>query len=191
MIFELSPFARPAGYGEAIVPLADVKAHLSIDASEDEFDDLLEFYRDAAVEMVEDWCELKLGPATGLEWRGETFTEGMRIPDGPNLELVSAEWLDTAGAPVTGDLDLLRLGPANTIVAVPGQTWPTGVGGGVVVTYNAGFAAGECPAKLVQAVKMFAAHLFANREAVVSGVQSGEVPLGFQALCSRWKPVVL
>jgi hypothetical protein len=38
---------------------------------------------------------------------------------------------------------------------------------------------------------MFLAHLYRNREAVVVGAVSGELPLGFTTLCDRYRLPVL
>lgn len=190
MMFELAPFALPSGYGEAILSLDDAKRHLSIDLNETEFDDEVAAYRDAAVDMVEQYCGVALGERD-VTWRGEGIPARFRLPVRPVVQLVSGEYLDTGGATQQIDVSTLRLGLRGEVLLKSGQSWPSGIDGGIELTFTAGYASGECPAALVQAVRMFTAHLFANREAVITGTISGEIPLGFRTLCSPYRAVVV
>ncbi len=191
MQFELAPFALPESYGEAIVSLADLKAHLSLTADEDEFDPLIEIYRDAAIDMVERYCALRLGPCTGLVWHGESLPSPVRLGVGPVTAITAVTWLDDTGATITGTADDWRIMLRDQLALKPGRTAPTNVAGGVAITFNAGFADDTRPAALVQAVKLFAAHLFLHREAVSAGTIAGEIPLGFKMLCGAYRVPVI
>lgn len=191
MRFELAPFALSAEYVEAVLPLADVKAHLSIEADETEFDDLLPIYAAAAVDQVERYCEVAMGPKAGLVWKAEAVPARLVLPVGPNAVPTALAYLDSAGAEATGDVATLRVASGGTVVPVAGESWPSDIGGGIELTFSAGYPEGECPPALKQAALLFVAHLFANREAVITGTISGEIPLGFRLLCSPFKRVVL
>lgn len=187
--FQLAPYALPGTYGEGVVPLADVKAHLGV--LEDDFDDLIGVLRDAAIDMVERYCGVRLGLCEGLEWHAERLPHPVQLGVWPVAEVTGVSWLDSDGAVVTGDPAIWRVGVRDMLRLVPGQSLPGGVAGGVVITFTAGFDDTTRPAALVSAVKMFTAHLFANREAVVTGTISGEIPLGFRAMCNAYRMVTI
>ncbi|MGX7896889.1 head-tail connector protein [Tsuneonella sp. HG222] len=189
MMFELSPFARSADYGEGVVPLADMKAHLAIDAEETEFDDLVSVFRDAAVDMVERYCEVRLAECAGIEWSAEALPRRLRLPVWPVTQIAAVRYRDGDGTAREIDVNGLRVGARGEIKPAAGQEWPTDVDSELFVEFNAGFDETNRPPALVQAVKMFTAHLFANREAVITGTISGEIPLGFRALCASFVPV--
>lgn len=189
MQFELAPLALPDGYTEGILPLADIKAHLSFTADETEFDGLISAYRDAAIDMVERYCGVRLGPVTGIIWRGEQLPSKLSLGVWPVTDITSIEWLDARGEAVIGTAGDWRIVGRDTIATKPGKSLPTGVGGAVEITFDAGFT--EPPPVLVQAARMFAAHLFLHREAVITGTISGEIPLGFRQLCGAYRTPML
>lgn len=182
-MFELSPFDLPDDYAEGIVTLADVKSHLSLDESEDEFDSLLAIFRSAAIDMVEQYCGVRLSACTGLVWRADALPDPLLLGSGPVSAVTAFAYLDTSGDEQTVDVTTLRVGPRNRLLPKPSVSWPSDIGADVQITFDAGFTAATRPAALVQAVLLFTGHLFANREAVITGTISGEIPLGFQALC--------
>jgi uncharacterized phiE125 gp8 family phage protein len=189
MQFELAPFALPADYGEAIVPLTDLRQHLGV--IETDFDPIIEIYRDAAIDMVEKYCGVRLGPLSDLVWRGEELPSTVRLGVWPVTAINAISWLDANGNQVTGNQADWRIVRRDEIALKPGRRPPQGVAAGVEITFDAGFAATERPKALLQAVRMFAAHLFLNRETVVTGTISGEIPLGFRQLCSAYRMPVI
>lgn len=189
MSFELAPFDLDPDYGEGIVSLADAKAHLRV--LHEAEDDLIGFYRDAAVDMVERYCGLRLGACAGLVWRAEYLCSPINLGVWPVTAVSGVAWLDSAAAPVTGDAARWRIVRRDRIQLRPGQSLPSGVAGGVEITFSAGFTAANRPPALVQAVKLFLGHVFANREAVSMGTLSGEIPLGFRMLCAAYRMPVI
>lgn len=190
MEFELSPFALPADYGDGIVSLAEMKQHLRV--LDDDEDDLIGLFRDAAVDMVERYCSLRLAPCTGLVWQAERLPGKLQLGVGPVTSITGLTYLDNVGASQSADVAGLRVGVGGVVQPLPGSSWPSGVAGGVSLTFTAGFTAANRPAALVQAVKMFCAHLFLNREAVTAnGAAGGEIPLGFRMLCGAYRMPVI
>lgn len=187
MQFELTPGAYPAEYGEGIVSLEDMKAHLAFTVGEDEFDALIGAYRDAAVDMVEQYCGLYLAPRSGVVWRGETLRSRVNLGVRPLRAITSVAWLDHGGVQMSGDASDWRIVGQDTIVLKPARSLPLQIAGGFEIMFDAGFVDGTRPAVLVQAVKLFAAHLFLHREAAVTGTISGEIPLGFRQLCDLYR----
>ncbi|MFO6447860.1 phage head-tail connector protein [Erythrobacter sp. NE805] len=189
MQFELAPFALPNGYAESILPLADLKEHLGV--LEDDQNALIGLYRDAAIDMVERYCGVRLGALTGLVWRGEELPSPLALGVWPVTAITAISWLDESGNSVTGTAADWRIVRRDIIALKPGRILPTNVGGGVEVTFNAGLTDAQRPEALVQAARLFAGHLFVNREAVVGGTIAGEVPLGFRQLCGAYRVPVI
>jgi uncharacterized phiE125 gp8 family phage protein len=189
MIFTLDIAAMPAGYGEAILPVALAKAHLRV--LEDDDDDLIEALRDAAIEMVEQYTGLVLGPRTGdgaLVWRAECLPVNgpVLLARRPIRSIVSITHLDAVGDEQAIDVDTVRIVDQDRIVPKWKQ-WPSGVSGEVVVTFEAGLDQEAAPASLLAAARMFLATLYAQRETVVTGTIVGELPHGFKMLCAPYR----
>lgn len=191
MLFQITPSAVPNGYGEALLSLAACKAWLAV--LEDDFDDLIAALRDAAIDTVEQYTGCYLAPRTGLVATFNAFdgAVAMRLGRGPEASIVvqSVAYVDAAGAAVTMDDAAWRWTVAGLRPAI-GSTWPMDASQ-VAVTFSAGFAAGACPAGLLAAAKMFVAHLFANREAVITQGAAGELPLGFRMLCDQHRLIAI
>jgi uncharacterized phiE125 gp8 family phage protein len=190
VLYLIDPATLPADYAETILPLADAKAH--IQELSDDFDDLISAFRDAAVDAVEQYASLKLLRREGMVARFQGFGDTMRLLVGPlgTLEVTAIAYTSAAGQPATLTAGDWRVDVDGHIRPGFNKVWPDHFGP-VVVTFNAGFAAGQCPSGLIAAVRMFAAHLFLHREAVVTGTISGEIPLGFQTLAGQYRiPVI-
>lgn len=189
MEFQLAPFALPVDYGDTIIPLADMKAHIGV--LEDDFDDLISAFRDAAIDMVERYCGVRLGECADLQWQAERLPSTVALGVWPVTAITALTWLDSEGTEITGTPGDWRIGVRDRMVLKPGATRPSGIAGGVTITFDAGFTADNRPPALVQAVRLFTAHLFANREAVITGAISGEIPLGFRVLCNQYRMIVI
>jgi len=189
MQFELAPFDLPEDYGASIVSLDAMKDHLQILNTDQ--DDLIGFCRDAAIDMVERYCAVRLAPCEDIEWRGEALPVAVRLGVWPVTAINSVTCLDATGAAVIGEEDDWRIVRRDEITLRPGRALPEGIAAGVQIKFTAGYTAANRPPALVQAVKLFAAHLFKHREAVVTGTISGEIPLGFKMLCGQFRVPVI
>lgn len=193
MLFELGHIPMPEGYGDDILSVEVCKAHLRVE--HDSEDDLIEALRDAAIEYVERYCGVKLGAQTGLTWRAERLPSAtsahVDLALQPVTQITAIEWEDGTGAAVAGDVADYRVSSRGLLRPAVGKSWPSGVAGEVVVTFDAGYAADEAPPSLLQAVRLMLGHLYMNREAVVTTGMAGEVPLGVAALCGPFRPVVI
>jgi uncharacterized phiE125 gp8 family phage protein len=183
MKFELLPFALPADYGIEIISLAAAKAHLYIEAADSDDDGLITVMIDAAIDMTEKFCEVKLAPIPGMIWHSESFGSPLKLGLREIREIESIDYLDTNGDPASLAPALARIGLGGEILPAVGTAWPDDVGGQVKITFTAGFEAGKIPPTLISATKMFLAQLYAHRETVIMGGVI-EVPLGFQMQCS-------
>lgn len=193
MRFTLDLAALPAGYGEALLPLADAKAHLRV--LEDDEDDLIAALRDAAIDAVEQYTGLRLRARTGadaLTWRGECLptddSQMLRLGARPATALTSIVWLDSSGASVTGDVATLRIVDGDGLLPKPGESWPSDVAGGVTIVFACVLA--TAPPALIMAAKMLLATFYTNRESVVTSGMTAELSHGFKMLCApyrRWQ----
>lgn len=190
MLFHLTPTAPAEGYGEALLPLVEAKAWVRVIADDD--DDLIGALRDAAINMVEQYTGTRLALTTGLVARFEGFGPGMRMGVGPaaSVDVQSVSYVDASGTTVTLADGAWRVAVDGALVPAIGTCWPVS-SGPVTVTFDAGFAAGAAPSPLITAAKMFLAHLFENREAVVLGTITSEVPMGFMMLCAPYRMPVI
>ncbi len=192
MRFDLLHVPMPAEYGDTLLPLAECKAWLSIGEGETEFDDLIAVLRDAAIEFVERYCEVKLLETVGQVWTGESLPgAGQRLSLAlrPVSAITGVTWLDGSGVEQTGVVDDFRLLPSGEVLPSIGGSWPPDVGGGVTITFTAGWPAGEAPKSLLTAAKRFMAYLYMQREAVIVGAVASEAPLGVTALCAPFRRV--
>ncbi len=191
MLFQITPSAVPDGYGETLLPLAACKAWLAV--LEDDFDDLIGALRDAAIDTVEQYTGCYLAPRTGLiaTFAGFDGSGPMRLGRGPEASVAvqAVDYLDASGAAVAMDAGAWRWTVAGLRPAI-GTAWPADASE-IAVTFSAGFPTGACPAGLLAAAKMFVAHLFTNREAVVTQGAAGELPLGFRMLCDQHRLVAI
>lgn len=189
MRFELEPFAMPAGYGDAVIPLADAKAHLYVDHDED--DALISILRDAAIDLTEKYCALRLKSSAGHKWRAERFLYPLRLGIGPVQSIESASYLDRDGNVVAVDVADFRIGLHGELLPALGKSFPGDVGGGVEIGFTAGFESGKIPAGLIAAAKLFMGHLYANREDVIIGTAAIEIPNGFRMMCGQYRMPVI
>lgn len=192
MFFDLLHAPMPAEYGETLLPLAECKAWLSIGEGETEFDDLIAVLRDAAIEFVERYCEVKLLETAGQVWTGEALpVAGQRLSLAlrPVTEITGVTWLDGSGVAQTWVVGDFRLLPSGELLPAIGGSWPADVGGGVAIEFTAGWPEGEAPKSLLTAVKRFMAYLFMQREAVIVTSVASEAPLGVTALCAPFRRV--
>lgn len=190
-MFELAPFDLPAGYGASILSNDEAKLQCHVLVSITDFDDLIAAFRDASVDAVERYCNLRLAECAGLKWKAESLPARIKLGTGPVTAITAMTYLDSTGTEQSVDVSTLRVAAGGEVVLKPGQSWPSGIHSGITITFTAGFTDANRPGSLVQAVRMFTAHLFKNREAVLTGTISAEIPLGFRALCNGYRiPVI-
>lgn len=169
--------------GEAILPLADAKAHLRV--LHDDEDALIEQLRDAAISHVERVAGVALSEGD-WRWARSFFTTPVDLSIGPVLALGEVAYTDGDGeaATYTG----ARL-VGNAAHPAWGESWPSAYGY-AAVTFTAGLASPDDAPELIAAVKLMLGHLYANREAV-SDKAMQEVPLAVDALIQTHRKVLV
>ena len=167
--------------GEAVLSLADAKAHLRVLHTEE--DALIGALRDAAVQYVERASGVVLAPAE-FRWEAAGFDRVACIPVHPVTELLSVEYVDRGGDSMDyegAEIVMERLSPA------PGTIWP--MASRVAVEFVAGDDI--VVPDLQAAVKLMLAHLFENRSAVTTGPSPTELPLAVNALIQMHRRIVI
>jgi uncharacterized phiE125 gp8 family phage protein len=193
MLFTLTPSAPGVGYGDALLPISALKAWLRVDGADE--DELITALRDVAINAVEQYANLRMGPCSGLVATFDGFGPRMRPGIGPSATMVvtGIAYVDSAGGAQTIAAGGWRVAADGGLLPAIATTWPLSASS-IAVTFDVGYPAGKCPPGLITAAKMFAAHLYANREAVVTSttsVSTAELPLGFTMLCDQHRMPVL
>jgi uncharacterized phiE125 gp8 family phage protein len=169
------------------VTLAEAKAHLRI-VDDDSEDALITGYIAAARGWIENHTGRILVEREVTEEVpsfGRFFDLHWRPFD---AETVTIAYTDSDGAP--GEVTDLTVSGQRVH---PGYDtwWPTTrLNTPVLLTYTAGYAEGEVPDELRQAILLLVGHWWTNREAVTDR-PANEVPLAVESLCGQYRAPIL
>ena len=155
---------------ELAVELADVKAHLRVDTTDD--DSLITAYITAAAELAEQATGRALMPQT-WELTLDAFPEAFEITRVPAASITSLKYWDVDEVQQTLPNNLYTLDNADDfgnayVVPVVGGTWPdTGERiNAVALRYVAGYAtAGSVPGSIKAWLKLMVGAMYDNRKA--------------------------
>jgi uncharacterized phiE125 gp8 family phage protein len=177
--------------GEAVLSLADAKAHLNV--LDDDSDTLIAALRDAAFDVIEQYAEKALTSRT-FKWRGR-LSQMMQMGIGPVTAISAISYLDENGASQTlVAADTLRIALGDRVEFKTNVDVPTMADGDGVaeITFTAGYSTEQpLPKSLLSAARLMLGHLFMNREAVTMGTGAVEMPFGVRQFCAPYRPVRL
>jgi uncharacterized phiE125 gp8 family phage protein len=159
--------SQPSG---TVVSLDEAKAHLRVDSADE--DALIAALVAVAQAQVEQVTGLRLLPQTVIRRAWSLDDDLFRLPEAPVSAVDSITYLDFDKTRQTLDpsLYVTSLSGLNPYVARAYlAVWPIHICelGSVEVTLTCGFADGECPTPIVQAILLIVGDLYANREASV------------------------
>ena len=166
------------------VSLATARAHLRV--LDDNEDALIESYIRAAREWVENYTGHILVRRTIEQPFRNGFSTYFELFHRPVVSVASIGYTDTDGAAQTlADF-------AVTTGSYPFRVYPDTqpsirTNSMVTVTYTAGYAEGEEPQALIQAMLLLIGHWHAHRESVVIGETANEVPMAVESLCNQYR----
>lgn len=174
-----------------VVSLEQMKLQAHVDSADEE--ELIEEYRDAAVESVESDTSLKL-----LDQQQELHLDGfcseIRIEMGPVSTINSIKYQDANNQEQTVPEDVYEVDlsdPHPRIRCKVGQSWPPTYKcyNAVKVNFNVGYEAVEdIPKGLKAAARLLATVWFKNREALVDKkLEELPSPAGYWSLIRRFR----
>lgn len=181
---------------EEPVSLAEAKAHLRVDGSDE--DALIASLISAARSMCEDLAGRAFVTQTLCAYP-DGFPDcggAIKVPRPMLQSITSVEYYDVDGALQTLATTVYEadaIAEPGEVVLLPGQTWPDVQAerrNAVRITYVAGYGnAAAVDARAKQAMLMLIAHWYENREATITGgmntAVSAEIQLGLNALLGQ------
>jgi len=173
----------------SIVSTADLKTFLRVDHSDE--DTLIEALRSAAIEYVQNYCNLQLGDLPAVMYL-DNFEGMFEVPIGPVASIISITYNPTASTtstlPTNQYYSDLKRKPARISIVSPPSVYEY-ISNGVQVNMTLGYAEGSIPDGLLHAVKLLVAHYYENRNIVVVGTISSEVPNLIHSLLNPYRVI--
>lgn len=166
-----------------IITLAEAKEWLRIDDENEDF--LIEDLIRSATEHLEIRCGRALMPAT-YRLHLDCFPDHqILLPLPPCLSVQEITYVDEHGDQQTLDPSLYQtdvISEPARIVPAYGESWPYTREqlNAVVIAFVAGYPAAPTVAK--QYVRLLVAHWYENREGVITGTITAELPVALQSL---------
>lgn len=183
---------EPLGYP---VSLDEAKVHCHVDGADE--DDYLTALIEAAVDHLDGYSGI-LGKCLMAQSWQQAFDcwQDFRLELGPVMELQEIAYIDGDGVDQLFDLSSVRLEHRVRdcfVCLKSGQSWPEAdlAAGPIKVTWQAGYAdADKVPAGVKHAIKLMIGHWFENREGVIVGVSTSELPMAVNALLAPHRRVM-
>lgn len=181
-----------------VVSLDDAKKHLRVVGTND--DVYIEALTEAATAWLagpDGWLGRSIGTQT-LEMQAPYFEADcngvIALPFGPLIDIVLVKYLDTSGVETVLDPSKYVLDEAG-IRSVYGEIWPSvrPQSDAVKIQYRAGYGVApnydtdKIPRPIWAAILMLVGHWYENRETVVVGVTTTELPFAAEALLSVYR----
>ncbi len=186
---------RTIAPAEPLLSLADVKAHLRVDHSDEDM--LISSLVDAAASHIDGYSGI-LGRALVTQtWAVEfpTFLNRLDIPLGP-VQSATIQYYDSTNTQqtlATSVYAVLSDGLGPYVGLKYNQQWPQTYtrDDAVKITWVAGYGvnASSVPAAIRAAMLLLIGHWYANREAVNVGNITSELPLSVAALLAPFRRV--
>jgi uncharacterized phiE125 gp8 family phage protein len=169
-----------------IVTTADLKAHLRVDHSDE--DTLIEALRDAAIEHVENYCNIRLGDVTAVLYV-DRFPGTLEVPVGPVVSVDEINYNTTTATTATLStsnyyVDLIRKPARISFLNPPSVADYTH--NGVQVSITVGYAEANVPKAIVHALRLLVGHWYENRRQVIN-TTANEIPIGIHSLLNPYR----
>lgn len=173
--------------------LSEAKAHLRLDHDGD--DEYVSALIAAARDLVErDTRRALLAQTRRLSLEGFPCGRVIELPGAPLGTVTSVEYVPRGeGERVTLDTSAYLVDADSTpgaVELVEGALWPATASrrAAVQITYTCGYATPEdIPPGLLRALKFVLAHLYENREPVITGTIVAELPFGLRSMLARYR----
>tara|TARA_R110000803_G_scaffold15712_1_gene43267 strand:+ start:1198 stop:1821 length:624 start_codon:yes stop_codon:yes gene_type:complete len=171
----------------AIVSTANLKEFLRVDHTDE--DTLIEALRLAAIDYVQNYCNLQFGDVTAIMYL-DNFPGHWEIPTGPVQSITSITYNPTASTTSTLSVDNYfvdtKRKPARITMVNPPSVYPD-ISNGVQVNMSLGYLEADVPAGLVHGIRLLVAHYYENRNIVAVGSIATEVPNLIHSLLNPYR----
>lgn len=177
----------PAGGEELQEPVALEEAKLQCRIIGDDFEDaLVQAYIAAAREHAETVTRRTLIASTWDHMLDKFPAGAIRLPMPPLIDVESVHYIAPDGEAVELERAAYQVdkrGEYGLVMPAPGASWPATrqMPGAVWVRYRAGYESG-IPQGIKVAMLLMIGHWYANREAVVVGTITSELPMAVDRL---------
>ncbi|MCT8506142.1 head-tail connector protein [Chromohalobacter moromii] len=181
-----------------MIELADAKLHLRLIDSRDDADSytaedtLIQALIDAAVRYAENHTQARIAsPTVSKVLDGFPAQDGaIELPWSPVIAIESLEYVDPEGVEQTLDASTLRLDTRPimpTLSPQYGSDWPRTIDEPESVTISATVGYETIPPDIRVALLLLVGHWYENREQVITGAITSEVPMGVAALLAPYR----
>lgn len=189
-IFVVTQAASQAARLSSPVSLAELKAHLRIGHSDEDY--TISQYLESATAYVENSTGRKLVMQTVTQ-KADKFDDPIYLRWGPASSITSITYVDSSGTTQTLADTVYQLvddeSPAYLTLKYD-QSWPStrNSARAVTITYRAGYSEPDlCPAPLKDAILLLASHRYENREPVIVGTVTRDLQHALSALLKQYK----
>lgn len=165
----------------APVTLTEAKAHCRVDHTDE--DALIEALLLSAVAYLDGWAGVLGRAIMPQQWQQEFAGWGDLALALPDVTAVTVAGFDAEDAPVVATKADLVKWPGGWVVVSEGPAVDR-----VRVTYTCGLPAARLPAAQAL-VKLLVGHWYGNREAVITGTITADVPMSASAIIQNLRPV--
>ena len=170
-----------------IISTADLKTFLRVDHSEE--DTLIEALRLAAVQYVENYCNVKCGSVSAVMYL-DKFPVQWEVPVGPVTAVGSITY--NIGSATTTTLstdnyfvDLKRKPARISVINVPDVY--DHVYNGVQINLTIGYAEASLPEAMIQAIRLLVGHYYEQRQETIAGTIITNIPSGIHSLLNPYR----
>ena len=175
------------GTASEVLSTSELKAFLRVTHSTE--DTLIEAIRQAAINYVEQFCNIRLGDRSATFFFSE-FPDFVELPIGPVNSITNVKYATsdstTATMPssdyyVTSGRDPMLIS-FNNIPSVFSDTYKK-----LQITVDLGYAEASVPAPIKHAVKLLVAHMYDQRAPEVSGTITTKLKIGLESLLNPYR----
>jgi len=172
-----------------VISTADLKLFLRVDHSEE--DTLIEALRLAAIQYIENYCNLKLGSVSAVMYM-DKFPVSWEIPTAPVTAVTSITYNTSAVDVVTLDtgnyfVDLKRKPARISVINVPSVY--DYVYGGVQIYLTIGYEEANVPEAILHAIRLLVGHYYEQRQESISGTIITNIPSGIHSLLNPYRVI--
>lgn len=182
MIIKFTESTDPA----EIISLSAIKDFVRISGTDD--DSLLEAFRSAAIQHVENHCNIHLGQVSGKAFLDGFFNS--RFPIGKIQAISSVIYKDITETTQTLPSGKYRYDIESDVARIEFIDPPSVYEDGfnlVEIAIEIGYPVASIPAPILAAIRLLVSHYYDNRNVMTAGRNIGEIPFSVSALLNPYR----